>query len=155
MSGRMSRNKGKRNEYLLRDYFRRYGWDANRVPSSGAAQGFKGDITLSKGNIKLTAECKARQNEFKSIYAEHVEKNVELDAENKLVGTIYTTKGMSVIVSYDFNALGYETSCAPMQGTMTPRTLKKLFGLHKFLKTCDLLVIRIDRKPFLFIRFIQ
>jgi hypothetical protein len=67
--GKFSRDKGKRNEYSLRDYLRLHGWQADRVPSSGAAQGFKGDIKAAHPvhGPKLF-ELKARKETFKRIY---------------------------------------------------------------------------------------
>jgi len=34
----------KQQEYRIRDILRKRGWKANRVPVSGAAEGFKGDV---------------------------------------------------------------------------------------------------------------
>lgn len=153
MSGLKSRRKGMRNEYLLRDYFRSIGWVADRVPSSGAAQGFKGDVKLSKGSMELFAECKVRQSEFKSIYA-MVE---SIGKGQKPVWLI--NGGISAVVSTNFNDLGYETSVC-LDNTVVikqghNRAFKKLFNLTKFVKTCNFLVLRINHKPFLFVRFIQ
>jgi hypothetical protein len=46
---------------VLRDALRRFGFTADRVPSSGAAQGFKGDIRFSKDGVTYLAELKARK----------------------------------------------------------------------------------------------
>ena len=58
--GKFSRDKGMRQEYLLRDYLRKLGWTADRVPSSGAAEGFKGDIKAEKNGRTVLFELKAR-----------------------------------------------------------------------------------------------
>lgn len=153
MSGLRSRRKGKRNEYLLRDYFRQLGFTSERVPSSGAARGFKGDVVLEKGGVKLTAELKARESEFKTIYAFHA-----LCGEKPC---IVNFDAKAVVLSADFLDLGYTGSdiykLPQVQvGLQHPdaRAVKKMMGLQKFVKECDFLVIKIDRKPFLFLRYL-
>lgn len=144
MGGKASRDKGKRGEYLLRDHFRSLGWVSHRVPSSGAAQGAKGDVTLEKDGRTLRAELKCRKNEFKSIYA--------LYPGHPVCVTQY---GASCILSHDFGALGYtgDTASVAMLNP-TGVSVKKLMGLKKLVKECDFLVIKIDYQPFLFIRYL-
>lgn len=62
MSGRRSRNKGARREREFVELHRVLGVEANRVPLSGAAEGFKGDIHLTLRGRALQAEVKARAN---------------------------------------------------------------------------------------------
>ena len=50
-----SRHKGKRVEYLIRDLFRQAGFECHRVPTSGNAQGFKGDLDLEGYRIEIKA----------------------------------------------------------------------------------------------------
>lgn len=61
---RMQRDKGNRVEREIVKYLKENGLQAKRVPLSGAADGFKGDILI--GNLK--AEVKARKDGFKQIY---------------------------------------------------------------------------------------
>ena len=63
--GRMQRNKGNRVEREIVNYLKENGIPAKRVPLSGSANGFKGDIIID-GNLK--AEVKARKDGFKQIY---------------------------------------------------------------------------------------
>ncbi len=63
--GRMQRNKGNRVEREIVNYLKENGIPAKRVPLSGAAEGFKGDIIID-GSLK--AEVKARKDGFKQIY---------------------------------------------------------------------------------------
>lgn len=152
MGGRMSRNKGKQNEYLVRDYFRSLGFIANRVPSSGASQGFKGDITLEKEGLKLKCEVKVRENEFKTIYA--LCDDLHSDPLCLMLGTRYA------VISRDFNSLGFGTDRIAWPIFIMPdgdkriRTVKKIFNLERLVKECDFLAVRINYKPFLFIRFL-
>ena len=60
VSGRRSRDKGSRVERGFVELHRALGIDAKRVPLSGAAQGFKGDIHLTLRGRALQAEVKAR-----------------------------------------------------------------------------------------------
>lgn len=60
LSGRRSRDKGGRREREFVELHRALGIDAKRVPLSGAAQGFKGDIHLTLRGRALQAEVKAR-----------------------------------------------------------------------------------------------
>lgn len=60
MSGRRSRSKGLRAERGFVELHRALGVDALRVPLSGAAEGFKGDLLLGIRDRKLQAEVKAR-----------------------------------------------------------------------------------------------
>lgn len=146
MGGRASRAKGMRGEYKVRDYFRSFGWEANRVPSSGAAEGFKGDVVLTKEGRTLRAEVKYHEN-FHSVYA-LVEK----------VGGLaqYDVNGTYVTASYEFDDLGFEdvVQCRLYEGiTIKTPGIKKLIGLQKFVKTCDFLVLIMNFHPLLFIRF--
>lgn len=78
MSGQMSRNKGKRAEYLVRDFLRKMGYaDAVRVPLSGASEGFKGDVVFTNhSGKKITIEVKSRQNSFSTVYKKYVDKTI-------------------------------------------------------------------------------
>lgn len=66
--GKAQRDKGARFEREVVNIFRAYGLSADRVPLSGAAQGFKGDIRLQDHNdALLTGECKKRAAGQKQI----------------------------------------------------------------------------------------
>lgn len=62
--GKFSRDKGARNERKLVNLIQSHGIDAKRVPLSGAADGFKGDIIMGQWTI----EAKLRADGFKQIY---------------------------------------------------------------------------------------
>lgn len=145
MGGLASRRKGRTAEYEVRDYFKEIGWVANRVPLSGASQGYKGDVSLSKDDIYLTCEVKSRKSEFKSIY----DKITQSKSPLRL-----SSNGELVTLSYSFNDLGFEgTKPMLFDNVERTRTINKIFNLQKLLKGCDFLVIKIDRRPLIFIRF--
>lgn len=149
MGGKASIRKGKVNEYKLRDYFRTLGFESHRVPCSGAAQGAKGDVTLTKDGTTLLAELKVRQNEFKSIYAMYYgcgggPLSISSPLVNCTVSDSFTDLGFGDVGCNFFGSVPIE---------IVPTTLKKLASLEKLVKECHFLVIKIDYKPFLFIRF--
>ena len=153
--GKSQRDKGCRNEYKLRDDLRRFGYKADRVPSSGAAQGFKGDVKFSKDGKEYVAEMKARKCSFKSIYAMFTAHyNYSQDDTLKLVtedGQLINLSSSPIgalesggVYEYAHNLPWYETH---------KRTLRRLDTLKKFVKDCDLLAIRDNGLPILYLRF--
>lgn len=64
MSGRYSRRKGYRTEAKIRDLVRRAGVHCKRVPLSGSAPGWAGDLILAGRSF----EVKARANGFRQAY---------------------------------------------------------------------------------------
>lgn len=68
MSGKRSRSKGLRNEREIVNFFKERGIHAERVPLSGAIEGFPGDIKIQGEMCTFIAEAKCRANGFKQIY---------------------------------------------------------------------------------------
>ena len=68
MSGKAPREKGARLERLIVDILNSYGIEAKRVPLSGAAIGFKGDIHATVNGQQLQLEAKSRRKGFAFIY---------------------------------------------------------------------------------------
>ena len=63
-----SKQKGDRFERGLVETFNAYGMNAKRVPLSGAANGFKGDVLFECQGIPKRAECKSRKKgDFKTL----------------------------------------------------------------------------------------
>ena len=62
---KMQRDKGNRVEREIVNFLKEKGIEAKRVPLSGAAEGFKGDIIIDGC---LRAEVKARKDGFKQLY---------------------------------------------------------------------------------------
>ncbi len=156
MGGRSSKQKGNRVEYQVRDHLKSLGYEAHRVPASGAAQGFKGDVVAERGTQKYVFEVKARADEFASIYALYDNRS------QKEAGFCIVEPTRAVYVSERFSDLlgGYFTKCHPdfTSGAFSPgalkRTTNKLFGLEKMLKGADFLVLKNNNKPLLFVRFV-
>lgn len=147
-----SRSKGRLGEYLVRNYFRAQGWVSDRVPGSGAYNyttkntNLKGDVTISRDNYEFKAEVKFKKDEYKLIYADLMRNNKQVSIR---IGEDLIT------LSYDFDDL-----CLVNGGSGTflnvgqpSRTHRKLVNMKKLLKGADFLVIKINHKPLLFIRY--
>lgn len=66
--GKAQRDKGARFEREIVHALRAYGLRADRVPLSGASEGFKGDVRLIDHNeVSMTIECKKRAHGQKQI----------------------------------------------------------------------------------------
>jgi len=67
--GKFSRDKGNRLERWLVNCLRRCGYEAERVPLSGAMRGsFGGDVRWKVNGKTLKVECKSRAAGFKFLY---------------------------------------------------------------------------------------
>lgn len=66
--GKMQKRKGYRTEHEVETAFRKAGFDAARVPLSGASRFQKGDVILKVNENELVGEIKARADGFKQIY---------------------------------------------------------------------------------------
>lgn len=67
MAGKKHREKGARFERSVVEAFNAFGMDAKRVPLSGAAAGFKGDVHFVCQGAPRVAECKSRKAGFKVL----------------------------------------------------------------------------------------
>lgn len=159
MSGLKSRNKGKRGEYEVRDYFRKLGYEADRVPMSGAAPGYKGDVRVRKDGKEFFVEVKVRKDAFNKIY--EFFNNPKYGVFNLPSGFVWN--GTAVAISPNFEDV---SKCSYFHGILpgesSPQTVKilnKILKLREFLvfkgeQVSDYLVIKGDRQPLLFFRFI-
>ena len=68
MAGKKHREKGNRFERSVVDALNAFGLEAKRVPLSGAAAGFKGDVHYKERGIPRVMECKVRKNAWKDLY---------------------------------------------------------------------------------------
>ena len=67
--GRRSIKVGKGFEYRVRDWFRRAGFEANRIPVSGVAPAMRGDVVVRIGEgEELRIECKRRTGGYKELF---------------------------------------------------------------------------------------
>lgn len=139
--GKSSRDKGNRAERDLVKFLKEKGWEALRVPLSGAAAGFKGDLhVVTPNGVRLVLELKARRDEYNQIYA--------------VIGdyaAFYETAEQCVMASLNVNdVLSGERSYN--QTALTP-THRKLLRMRDLLQGADILVLKGDRKPFMFVRY--
>lgn len=67
MSGRAPRQKGDRLERAVVQLLKAHGVEAKRVPLSGAAAGYPGDVVVNALGREVVLECKSRAN-FKTLY---------------------------------------------------------------------------------------
>jgi Holliday junction resolvase len=68
MSGKSPRQKGDRLERAVVLLLREHGLDAKRVPLSGSAKGYPGDVVANMAGRELCLECKSRKD-FKTLHA--------------------------------------------------------------------------------------
>lgn len=68
MAGKKHREKGNRFERAVVDVLNAHGLNAKRVPLSGSAAGFKGDIHYTERGVHRVLECKVRKNAWKDLY---------------------------------------------------------------------------------------
>jgi len=159
MSGHRSRRRGKRGEYLLRDYLRQMGWSADRVPTSGAAQGFKGDVKASKGEKQnVLFELKNHSDVFKKIYAFYDAER--LKNKDDLAAFCYPGETRQCIsLSTSVEAIFDGPDVYPIFNESHAHykefklTVGKIARMQALLGEAHILVLKDDRKPFLFVRY--
>jgi hypothetical protein len=141
MSGLYSRRKGMRCEYEIRDIYRAHGWLADRVPSSGAAEGFKGDIHIRRpdGSEDMLVEVKARKKAFTRLYDVLEECPAGVTGKDK--------NGLRFFISPNPHQL--------MQAYVEQDIGLDLSGLVKLMGPCQVLVLKDDRRPPIFIQFVK
>lgn len=144
MGGKMSRNKGARNERLLVAHLKQQGYSALRVPLSGAMKGYKHDVTAVKDGVEYSFELKARANEYDSIY--HFFKEYKKDG----VAKICNNESQVLALSDDFEKVKPIAGEYPLNDS---RAARKLFGMKKLLNGAQYLALRGDRMGFLFVRY--
>jgi Holliday junction resolvase len=148
MSGRMSRNKGARNERLLVEHLKKQGYAALRVPLSGAMKGYKHDVTAIREGVEHTFELKVRAREYGSIYAYYAAN--EVDGVVRICNVEADGTSVELVMSDDLEKVKEVAGAYPFDNS---RTAKKLFGMRKLLNGAQFLVIRGDRMGFLFIQY--
>lgn len=154
--GKSQRDKGNRGEYQLRDELRRFGYEADRVPASGAAQGFKGDVRFRKaGGVDRYAEMKSRKDSFASLYALFAAHyNEAKDDALKVVldgGTLVNLSSSPVGALEDAGVYDHAPYLTYFEEHK--RAFKRLHTLQKMVKGCDILAIKDNNRPILYLRF--
>lgn len=91
-----NKQKGDRFETLCVDIARKHGFDAQKVPLSGAAEGlFSNDIHIKIGRERWELECKKRATGFKFLYD-------NLDGADALIVAADRKKPLAVLDYDDF-----------------------------------------------------
>lgn len=144
MSGNYSRRKGSRVEYEIRDMFRAWGYTCHRVPASGAAQGFKGDLEVHTPEKTYVVEVKARKDEFKILY------QYIWDAFITSIAPAKMCLNYPLLMQTGIPGLSI---CYPNLHGTEPKLSRKVASIiKKYYKNCDILVVKDDRKPPIFIK---
>lgn len=153
MSGLMSRRKGTRAEYKIRDHLRSLGYETYRVPLSGASEGFKCDVVARKGGITYTLEVKSRRSAFRTIY-----KFFRARKDSSESTRILYPNGTLIAVSTSFEQCketGPSAVFTPMNGfeKWEVRACVSLLRHHQWLQGAQYLVIIDNNQPPLYIRY--
>jgi hypothetical protein len=156
--GGFSRSKGRRGEYLVRNYFRELGYESERVPGSGAfsyragKDSLKGDIQILKnGEPLFKVEVKYQENVFDTIYKLYYANRdhngtlrFALDGAMVAVGNHFPDiVSASGAYFHDVTALTYKDR----------RTYVKIANLKKLLGECQYLAIKRNNGCILFLKF--
>lgn len=155
--GKMSRNKGARSERALRDELIRRNWtNVIRVPLSGAVKtrdAYQDDVvgTPPGWDSEIRFENKARSKGFESIYA-------LLNSKTTLI-SFSVHNHIVAVMSLDPTEILHSASKegAPDISTFDIKTQKVLKQVIKkcemWIGTAQVLSLKLDRHPFLFIRY--
>jgi Holliday junction resolvase len=154
---RRSRGRGKRAEYGLRNYLRSLGWQADRVPSSGASQGFPGDVRAVKGDRTLLFECKCYTEKFDQFWVlldtyQRTEKNDLLSVAVPGSALLCCDISYSLEALFDSDGVYTLTYRQPLYAQFKS-TFDRLETMQKMVKGSDVLVLKSDRKPWIFLRY--
>lgn len=133
--GKMQRRKGSRIERELVQQLIIQGYDAKRVPLSGATTYAKGDveIVLPTGN-KIVIEVKSRKDGFKTLY--------------KLPRYPHVSNG-NFVCDRVSHAIEFVLSGLLLANNVGE--IKSINTLMKLKKDCNILAIKANNKPFLFL----
>jgi hypothetical protein len=150
MSGIASRQKGIRNELLLRDELIKLGYEARRIPLSGAQSGFECDVEFFKNGVRRTAEVKSRKDSFKLLY------RFMAEYSNKTQGLILAEdRSLCAAVGFSLEeVMSYVYVFWTMEDRLVQRTARKLTNLRKVVGKADVLAVKDDRKPFIYVRYV-
>lgn len=142
MGGKASRSKGIRGELNLRDFLIKCGYtDVKRIPLSGAMAGFRGDVIGTLNGKEYIFELKCRARAFGTLY--------EI-AEAAEVITLIDKESVEVAKLCEFPP----TNFPDLTVTITDSLAKRLRKMQKdWLKGEDVLVLKDDRRPFMFLEF--
>ncbi len=158
--GKSQRDKGNRVERGFVKHWRGLGYPAQRVPLSGATDYAKGDVEVQHVlGEKTLYEIKARASNFDSLYS-------LLDAFYNGQETLYVSvPNKENPQELDLVSLSYKAFPVPPASRVFPlyiehtmfathgRALKRISNLRPMIESADILVLKGDRKPYIYVRF--
>lgn len=162
-SRNFSRSKGVRAERTLVNLLKEQNIDARRVPGSGAfayrvgQDNLKGDVLVDYDHKQYKIECKVRATDFNRIY-ELYNNIVNSHVKDLIEMPIIPGRNYSAIVTDNLvNLFNYVGGVGPEKAPKGfQQTCDKLENMRKHLKgECDILAIKGDRKPWLFVEYIN
>lgn len=151
--GKASRDKGARSERALRDELIRQGWvDVRRVPLSGAVKtslAYQDDVVGTAPNGKeYRFENKARATGFDSYY--------EILLRPESVQAVFLESGECLTLSLDPNLVIADANHLSVS-EFDPSYQKAFRSIAKkcrdWIGNAEILSLKQDRKPFLYVRF--
>ncbi len=154
--GKSQRIKGRSQEYLLRNYLRDLMFVSERIPLSGAIKGYPGDVKATKAGVTYLFELKSRKDAFKSLYALYTEHYNNTDEGVLCVFIDGISVKLSPVLDEVLLESGIFTTVTrhPLYAKHK-RTFKRFVTMHKWLKGADILAIKNDRQPYLFMRLMS
>lgn len=163
--GAKERNKGKRVELELVHLFQKDGHIAGRVPHSGAGRE-KGDVRVDVpgsryGDAWFEArfwyyEVKARAYEFNSIYTMYTLNTDSIDAVLKIKSgrqTCYLSYNYKLLYPFASEIKHTHELDIDKENVASTHPVLRVLKMRKWLGKCEALVLKGDRKQFLFIHY--
>lgn len=143
--GKFSRAKGCRVERELVNLLKSEGWQAERILRQYQV-GDEPDVTATRDNKTIRLEMKARHNMFKDLY-------LLLSRNNVSTLNAFLVGSSCITVSYSLNdTLSSDRSFTPYSDKVNMKSINKVYKwLNDWLKKADVLVLKDDRRPMLFI----
>lgn len=154
--GMAQRRQGLRVEYLIRDRMRELGYEAHRIPASGAAEGFRGDIECRKDGHEFKIEVKGSKSKFKTLYSMYTKYRVGTPDG---VVRVALSDGTLIAFGPSFEDVrkAQDVHFVKTTADNTPpkdlRAFKTIQGLQKLLGECEYLAIKQHNQVILFMRF--
>lgn len=152
--GKFSRMKGRREEQQLVLHLAKLDYKAERILRQYQAAG-QPDVKATKGDKTITLENKSRHSSFKSIYTVYYD---DRDLEG-LLCFVLCSSGVAVAMSTDFEkVIKCEGQVFRNLTTFPPnpkylKVYQRLVGLKQVKQDADVLVLKDNGKPRLFIRY--
>ncbi len=157
--GKASRDKGARVERALVEELKtKYGWtQVFRVPLSGASQGFKGDVVATPTGLTAhrNFEVKSRAKAFKRVY-DLLRKHRVADRGEI---SFQASDGTCVVASFHPDPMFISASnfrfppSSGFQDKTDRLAMQYLAKCREWLGKSDVLVLKGDREPFVYIRY--